>query len=67
MLKNAENAYGNWKNVNLIQESEIIKISIPSVNEKSRQHIKHDPLTQNDYTIETEKGNKFQISITNRF
>jgi len=43
------------------KESEIIKISIPSINEKSRQHIKHDPLTQNDYTIETEKNNKFQF------
>ena len=50
-----------------IKESEIIKISIPSVNEKSRQHITHDPLTQNDYTIATENGTKFQISITNRF
>jgi hypothetical protein len=49
------------------KESKIIKISIPSVNEKSRQHIKVDPLTQNDYNIETEKGDKFQISVTNRF
>ena len=49
------------------KESEIMKISIPSVNEKSKQPIEVDPLTQNDYTIETEKGDKFQISITNRF
>jgi hypothetical protein len=49
------------------KESEIIKISIPSINEKSRQHITHDPLAQNDYIIETENADKFQISITNRF
>ena len=36
------------------KESEIIKISIPSEKEKSRQHIIHNPLTQNDYNIETE-------------
>jgi len=56
---------GNLSNGN--KESEIIKISIPSINEKSRQPIEVDPLTQNDYTIQTEKGDKFQISITNRF
>jgi hypothetical protein len=49
------------------KESKIIKISIPSVNEKSKQHIKVDPLTQKDYNIETENGDKIQISITNRF
>lgn len=49
------------------KESEIIKISIPSEKEKSRQPITNDPLTQNDYNIETENADKFQISITNRF
>ena len=49
------------------KESKIIKISIPSVNETSKQHIKADPLTQNDYNIETENGDKHHISITNRF
>jgi hypothetical protein len=48
-------------------ESTIIKISIPSVNEKSKQHIKVDPLTQNDYNIQTENEGKHPISITNRF
>jgi hypothetical protein len=48
-------------------ESRIIKISIPSVNERNSQPIKEDPLTQNEYIIETENGNKVQISITNRF
>ena len=50
-----------------IKESKIIKISISSVKEKSRQHITHDPLTKNDYTITTENGDKFPISISNRF
>ena len=50
-----------------IKESKIIKISISSVKEKSRQHITHDPLPKNDYTITTEKGDKFPISISNRF
>ena len=50
-----------------IKESEIIKISIPAVEEKSGQPITHDPLSQNDYTIATENGAKIQISIMNRF
>ena len=49
------------------EESTNIKISVPSVNEKSKQHIKVDPLTQNDYNIETENGDKHHISIINRF
>ena len=49
------------------KESHLIKISIPSVDEKNIQHITNDPLTQNEYTIETEKKEKFQISITNRY
>jgi hypothetical protein len=32
-------------------DSEIVKISIPSLNEKSNQHITTDPLTQSEYTI----------------
>lgn len=48
-------------------ESHLMKISIPSVEEKKIQHITTDPLTQNEYTIETEKKEKFQISITNRY
>ena len=47
--------------------SHLIKISIPSVDEKNKQHITNDPLTQNEYIIETEKKEKFQISITNRY
>jgi hypothetical protein len=54
-------------NISDSKESEIIKISIPSVKEKSTQHITDDPLTKNDYIIATESGDKFQISITNRF
>ena len=49
------------------KESEIIKISIPLEKEKSRQLISNDPLTQNDYTVETENAEKFEISIINRF
>jgi hypothetical protein len=49
------------------EELHIIKISIPSVNERNSQQITKDPLTQNDYIIETENGDKFPISITNRF
>jgi hypothetical protein len=49
------------------EESHIIKISIPSVNESSSQQITKDPLTQNDYIIETENADKFPITITNRF
>jgi hypothetical protein len=49
------------------EESQIIKILIPSVNEKSSQHITQDPLTKREYTITTENGEKFQIAITNRF
>jgi len=49
------------------KEPEIFKISIPSEDEARRQHITKDPLTQNDYDIVTEKDDKFQISITNRF
>ncbi len=54
-------------NLSNSEESTIIKISVPSVNEKSKQHIKVDPLTQNDYNIETEIGDKHHISIINRF
>ena len=49
------------------KDSELIKVSIPSEDEKSKQHITQDPLTQNDYEIVTEKADKFQISISNRF
>jgi hypothetical protein len=49
------------------KESHLIKVSIPSVDEKNKQHITNDPLTQNEYTIETDKKDKFQISITNRY
>jgi hypothetical protein len=55
---------GNFSNN---KESEIITISIPSEKEKSRQPISNDPLTQNDYTVETEDAGKLEISITNRF
>jgi hypothetical protein len=44
-----------------------VKILIPSVNEKSQQHITKDPLTQDEYRAETENGDQFQISIINRF
>lgn len=40
------------------KDSELIKISIPSENEKSKQHITQDPLTENDYDIVTEKDDK---------
>ena len=50
-----------------INELKITKISIPALNEKSRHHITNDPLVKNDYPITTENGDKFQISISNRF
>jgi len=60
------------------KESEIFKVSIPSVDERSKQPINkgvdenenaiiEDPLTRSDYEIVTEKGNKFQVSIENKF
>ena len=49
------------------EEPEIFKISIPSEDEKSSQHITKDPLIRNDYDVVTEKDDKFHISITNRF
>lgn len=49
------------------KDSEIFKISILSEDEKSKQHIKKDPLTKRDYEIVTKDEQKFQISITNRF
>ena len=49
------------------KEPEIFKVSIPSVDERSKQHITKDPLTRSDYEIVTEKADKFQISIINRF
>jgi hypothetical protein len=49
------------------KESEIFKVSIPSVDERSKQHITKDPLTRSDYEIVTEKADKFQVSIINRF
>jgi hypothetical protein len=49
------------------KESEIFKISIPTEAERSRQPIKNDPLDRSDYEIVTEKTDKFQISIINRF
>jgi len=55
---------GNFSNK---KESEIIKISIPSEKEKSRQHISRDPLTQNTYSVETENAENLEISITKRF
>jgi hypothetical protein len=45
------------------KESEIFKVSIPSVDERSKQHITKDPLTRSNYEIETEKGDRFQVSI----
>jgi len=42
------------------------KVSIPSVDERSKQHITRDPPTRSDYEIVTENVDKFQISI-NRF
>jgi hypothetical protein len=49
------------------KESEIFKVSIPSVDERSKQPITEDPLTRSDYEIVTEKADKFQASIINRF
>ena len=60
------------------KESEILKVSIPSVDESSKQPINkgvdergklimEDPLTRSDYEIVTEKGDRFQVSIINRF
>jgi hypothetical protein len=60
------------------KESEIFKVSIPSVDERSKQPINkgvdergklimEDPLTRSDYEIVTEKGDRFQVSIINRF
>jgi hypothetical protein len=49
------------------KDSKIFKVSIPSVEERSKQHITEDPLTRGDYEIVTEKDDKFQISIINRF
>lgn len=48
------------------KDSEIFKVSIPSEDEKSKQHIKSDPLSKDDYEIVTEDEQKFQISIINR-
>jgi hypothetical protein len=58
------------------KESEIFKVSIPSVDERSKQPfvkgkgencIIEDPLTRSDYEIVTEKGDRFQVSIKNKF
>ena len=49
------------------KESEIFKISITAEAERSKQPITKDPLAKSDYEIVTEKTDKFQISIKNRF
>jgi len=49
------------------KEPEIFKVAIPSVDERSKQHIIEDPLTRGNYELVTENGEKFQISIINRF
>jgi hypothetical protein len=60
------------------KEPEIFKVSIPSVDERSKQPIVkvdekskeiiiEDPLTRSDYEIVTEKGDRFQVSIKNKF
>lgn len=54
---------------NKIKESDfgLIKITIPSMNERSMQPITSDPLTQPEYTIITDDGSTGKISIGNKF
>jgi hypothetical protein len=47
--------------------SKITKISISSLNEKSRQPITEDPLTQSQYTITMDDGTTGKIDIDNKF
>lgn len=49
------------------ESSGLIKISIPSLNERSMQPITSDPLTQPEYTMNTEDDTGGNISIGNKF
>jgi hypothetical protein len=46
---------------------QIMKVSIPSLNEKNNQPITSDPLTQSEYPIRTDDGTTGSISIEAKF
>jgi hypothetical protein len=46
---------------------EIVKVSIPSLNERSNQPITMDPLTKSEYSIRMDDGSTGNISIGNKF
>jgi hypothetical protein len=55
--------------LNKFKESnyQIMKVSIPSLNEKNNQPITSDPLTQSEYPIRIDDGTTGSISIKAKF
>jgi hypothetical protein len=58
---------GDISNKAYESDSEVTKISIDSLNEKSKQPIDKDPITQSEYQITAEDGTIGKISILNKF
>jgi hypothetical protein len=48
-------------------DSALVKVSFPSLNERSNQPITKDPLTQTDYQIRMDDGTTGKISVGNKF
>ena len=45
----------------------VMRVSIPTLNEKDEQHITEDPLTQLEYSIAAEDGTTGNISIKKKY